>query len=195
MLPLTITIVFIYSLLGFTGKDYDMPVAVLSALTLGLSIDFAIHFMQRAREIHESRQNWKDTAEAMFHEPARAIARNALVIAIGFLPLLFAPLVPYRTVGFFMFTIMFVSSIATLYILPAIITAAPGVVFEAKEKAVVCNCKYCVLISVGVSCAIIYILAGYTAMGWKPITLISAGIVAVMGGACSKISKHKFCIK
>ncbi|MDD5255381.1 MAG: MMPL family transporter, partial [Candidatus Omnitrophica bacterium] len=33
MLPLTITILFIYSLLGFTGKEYDMPVAVLSALT------------------------------------------------------------------------------------------------------------------------------------------------------------------
>ncbi|MDD3089256.1 MAG: MMPL family transporter, partial [Candidatus Omnitrophica bacterium] len=52
MLPLTVTIVFIYSLLGFFGKDYDMPVAVLSALTLGLSVDFAIHFIQRAREIY-----------------------------------------------------------------------------------------------------------------------------------------------
>jgi hypothetical protein len=50
MLPLTITITFIYGLIGWTGKDYDMPIAVLSALTLGLSIDFAIHFIERSRE-------------------------------------------------------------------------------------------------------------------------------------------------
>ena len=50
MLPLTITITFIYGLIGWVGKDYDMPIAVLSALTLGLSIDFAIHFIERSRE-------------------------------------------------------------------------------------------------------------------------------------------------
>ena len=39
MVPLTITIVFTYGLIGLVGKDYDMPVAVLSSLTLGLSVD------------------------------------------------------------------------------------------------------------------------------------------------------------
>ncbi|MCP5053076.1 MAG: MMPL family transporter, partial [bacterium] len=41
MLPLTVTIMMIYGVIGFTGKFYDMPIAVLSSLTLGLSIDFA----------------------------------------------------------------------------------------------------------------------------------------------------------
>jgi len=36
MIPMTVTILFIYGSLGLTGKEYDMPVAVLSALTLGL---------------------------------------------------------------------------------------------------------------------------------------------------------------
>ena len=45
----------------------------------------------------------------MFEEPARAIARNAIVIAIGFTPLFFAPLVPYITVGAFMAAIMALS--------------------------------------------------------------------------------------
>ena len=123
MVPLTVTILFIYSLLGFFGKDYDMPVAVLSALTLGLSIDFAIHFIQRAAEIQQAEGDWMRTASAMFRGPGRAIVRNALVIAIGFLPLLAAPLIPYKTVGFFMFMIMAVSSVATLLIIPSIISA------------------------------------------------------------------------
>ena len=132
MIPLTVTIVFIYSLLGFMGKYYDMPVAVLSALTLGLSIDFAIHFLQRARSIYAEKQDWIKTAEEMSGEPGRAILRNALIVSIGFLPLLLSPLVPYKTVGFFMFMIMLTSSIGTLLILPAIITPLEKLVFKGK---------------------------------------------------------------
>ncbi|MFO8052482.1 MAG: efflux RND transporter permease subunit [Candidatus Omnitrophota bacterium] len=195
MVPLTITILFIYSLLGFIGKRYDMPVAVLSALTLGLSIDFAIHFIQRSREIYEKQGSWPKTALKLFAGPSRAIARNALVIAIGFLPLLFAPLVPYKTVGFFMFCIMLVSSIATLIILPAIITLAPKVVFEEERLKIICVCKYCIIIAVVVSGALIYVLGGYNLANWGPTAFIAIGVIAISAGLCSKLSKHKICIK
>ncbi|MFQ5586883.1 MAG: RND family transporter [Thermodesulfobacteriota bacterium] len=123
MIPLTVTIAFIYGLVGWTGKSYDMPIAILSALTLGLSIDFAIHLVQRTRQIFAEKRNWEDTIETLFEEPVRAIIRNAVVIAVGFTPLLFAPLVPYRTVGFFMAAIMAVSGAVTLVVLPAIMVA------------------------------------------------------------------------
>ncbi|MBD3264602.1 MAG: MMPL family transporter [Candidatus Omnitrophica bacterium] len=195
MVPLTITIVFIYSLLGFIGKDYDMPVAVLSALTLGLSIDFAIHFIQRSREIFANYGNWEDTSFFMFKGPSRAIARNALVVAIGFLPLLAAPLVPYRTVGFFMFAIMFISGVATLIILPALITVFPSVVFGEEKKGFVCKCSNCIALSLGISVAVIYLMRGYLDVGWKPVLFLSIGVVVLLSGICSKISGHKFCIK
>jgi predicted RND superfamily exporter protein len=121
MLPLTITITFIYGIIGWVGKDYDMPVAILSAMTLGLSVDFAIHFLERGREMYKESGNWKDANARMFREPAKAISRNAIVIAFGFMPLLLAPLIPYRTVGFFLAMIMLVSWLATLFILPALI--------------------------------------------------------------------------
>ncbi len=120
MLPLTLTIALMYGLIGWTGKYYDMPIAVLSALTLGLSIDFAIHFLQRfrtaAREL-----GWRKAAEHMFEEPGRAIFRNAMVIALGFTPLFAAPLVPYITVGAFMAAIMIASGAVTLLLLPAML--------------------------------------------------------------------------
>ena len=122
MIPLSITILLIYGLIGWIGKDYDMPVAVLSSLTLGLSVDFAIHFIERAREIQKTLGSWRKASAQMFKEPAVAISRNAITISIGFTPLLLAPLVPYRTVGFFLATIMAVSWLATLFILPALIT-------------------------------------------------------------------------
>ncbi len=133
MLPLTITIAFIYGLIGWLGKDYDMPIAVLSALTLGLSVDFAIHFLQRARDIYAEKQDFKQTMLMMFEEPAAAISKNAVVIAIGFTPLLFAPLVPYITVGFFLATIMAVSALVTLMMLPAMLKLLSKWILEVKS--------------------------------------------------------------
>lgn len=135
MLPLSITIVFIYGLIGWVGKDYDMPIAVLSSLTLGLSIDFAIHFLERSREIFKQTGDFKQTMVKMFEEPASAISRNAIVIAIGFTPLLFAPLVPYITVGFFLATIMAASAVVTLVLLPVALKATRKWAFKSQDKA------------------------------------------------------------
>jgi predicted RND superfamily exporter protein len=131
MLPLSITILFIYGLIGWIGKDYDMPIAVLSSLTLGLSIDFAIHFLERARDTYSKTQDFKLMIKKMFEEPASAISRNAIVIAVGFTPLLFAPLVPYITVGFFLATIMAASAIVTLVLLPIVLNATKRWAFKA----------------------------------------------------------------
>jgi predicted RND superfamily exporter protein len=136
MVPLSVTIAFIYGLIGLVGKDYDMPIAVLSALTLGLSVDFAIHFLQRARAIHRDTGDWRRTVGELFAEPARAITRNAIVIAMGFLPLLASPLVPYQTVGFFLFAIMAVSCLVTLTLLPGVMELLSRRLFPGSHGGV-----------------------------------------------------------
>jgi len=135
MVPLTVTVGLIYGVIGLVGKDYDMPVAVLSALSLGLAIDYAIHFLARARATRHRIGNWQQSVGPMFAEPARAITRNAIVVGIGFLPLLAAPLVPYQTVGFFIAAILLLAGIASLLILPAIITVMEQRLFK-KTKLV-----------------------------------------------------------
>lgn len=133
MVPLSVTIASIYGIIGLVGKDYDMPVAVLSSLTLGLSVDFAIHFLQRAREMQRELGDWRQTCGAMFKEPAMAITRNAIIVAVGFTPLLLAPLVPYQTVGFFLATIMALSWLASLMVLCALLTRAQRWVFPSER--------------------------------------------------------------
>jgi predicted RND superfamily exporter protein len=134
MVPLSVTIASIYGIIGLAGKDYDMPVAVLSSLTLGLSVDFAIHFLQRAREMQRELGDWRQTCAAMFKEPAMAITRNAITVAVGFTPLLLASLVPYQTVGFFLATIMLLSWLASLVVLCALITRAQRWVFPSSHE-------------------------------------------------------------
>jgi hypothetical protein len=135
MLPLTITIMAIYASIGYLGKPYDMPIAVLSSLTLGLSIDFAIHFIQRFRTLYRELGNFKDAYHGIFEGAGRAISRNVLVIAIGFVPMLFSTLVPYITVGSFFLAIMIVSGLVTMLLLPAISKTFNNALFKKSEAA------------------------------------------------------------
>lgn len=121
MIPLSLTILIIYGVIGWIGKDYDMPVAVLSSLALGLAVDFAIHFLVRARKGLKETGSWTETSKIMFGEPSNAIVRNMIVIAVGFLPLLLATLIPYRTVGIILASILFLSGVITLLVLPSLI--------------------------------------------------------------------------
>jgi len=135
MVPLTATISMIYGIIGWIGKDYDMPIAVLSSLSLGLAIDYAIHFNARSRQIFSRLNNWADTVNAVFGEPARAISRNMIIIGVGFLPLLAAPLVPYQTVGIFISTILVMAGFATLLGLPALITLLQRFLFTTGKPS------------------------------------------------------------
>ncbi len=135
MIPLTLTVGLIYGILGLVGKDYDMPVAVLSSLSLGLAVDYSIHFLARARELHAKHGTWALAQKAVFEEPARAITRNVIVVGCGFLPLLLAPLVPYQTVGFLIASILFAAGLATLLLLPALIAILEPVLFRAKANS------------------------------------------------------------
>ncbi|MFQ6040696.1 MAG: outer membrane lipoprotein-sorting protein [Candidatus Poribacteria bacterium] len=132
MMPLTFAIILTYGILGFVGKDYDMPVAVCSSLALGLSIDYAIHFCQRFKGKCAILKDVERTNAAIFEEPARAIARNAIVIIFGFLPLVFATLTPYMTVGIFFATLMGFSGLTTLILLPALMRIFGGWIFRKQ---------------------------------------------------------------
>ncbi len=133
MVPLTVTIVTIYGIVGWVGKDYDMPTAVLSSLSLGLAVDYAIHFLARSRQIFQRTQSWAKTLPEIYEEPARAITRNIIVLGVGFLPLLASSLVPYQTVGTLISTILVLAGLATLLILPALVGQFPNHLFK-KEK-------------------------------------------------------------
>jgi predicted RND superfamily exporter protein/CRP-like cAMP-binding protein len=134
MVPLTCTMLVIYGVLGLAGKPYDMPVAVLSSLSIGLAVDFTIHFLVRIRHVMSQTGSWQRAMEIMFTEPVRAILRNMLVVAVGFLPLLVAPLVPYNTVGTLIAVILITSGVMTILILPAILKTWENRFFPMRDS-------------------------------------------------------------
>lgn len=122
--PVLWTILVVYGAIGLIGKDFDMPIAVLSTLVLGIGVDFAIHFVERFRELKSDLASSSLAIEAFAEEPARALSRNAAVVAVGFLPLLFSSLTPYVIVGLFLASIIVFSWLSTVIALPALVTRA-----------------------------------------------------------------------
>jgi predicted RND superfamily exporter protein len=122
LLPLGFSVLFSYGIIGFSGKEYDMPIAICSTLALGLGVDFAIHFVQRFRQKYYENHDLPSAMQwTMGGEPALAIFRNAVIVGLGFLPLVLATLTPYITVGLFFGSLAFFSGVTTLVFLPAII--------------------------------------------------------------------------
>lgn len=195
MIPLTVTIALIYGIIGLVGKDYDMPVAVLSSLTLGLAVDFAIHFLERARESHRQSGSWKGSVTEMFGEPAHAISRNVIVIAIGFLPLLAAPLMPYKTVGIFLCGIMALSGAITLMVLPAVLKLGEKLLFKPIEKMMKpsCACGSCLIISIATVLLIALSVNQYTTDGWTTLAWVSVIAIPILAVICNFISRRKGC--
>jgi len=120
-IPLLATIVIIYGMVGWIGKDFDMPIAVLSTLSLGMAIDFAIHFVSRFKQRYKEVPDLEEALVWTVSRPGKGIMRNAILFALGFAVMMFASLTPYITVGIFMALIMALSSVATLMYLPALI--------------------------------------------------------------------------
>lgn len=124
-IPLLVTITMIYAVVGFSGKDFDMPISVLSCLSLGMAVDFSIHFISRLRqridETVTSGETLSDNLLWTAARPGKGIMRNAILFAAAFSVMMFAPLTPYITVGAFIVSMMLVSALTTLIFLPALI--------------------------------------------------------------------------
>ncbi len=135
MIPLTCTTGLIYGVTGLIGIDCDMPMAILSLLSLGLAVDFAIHFLQRVRMTMAETGEWNRAITDMFKEPARAFMRNIIVVAVGFTPFLLSTLIPYQKAGMFQAAITLYAGMVTLWLLPALLTVMRGWIFQKEIKA------------------------------------------------------------
>jgi predicted RND superfamily exporter protein len=150
--PLIFTVLLIYGVIGFSGKRFDMPISVLSCLSLGMAVDFAIHFLNRFRQrlTEQSLALGVQSSEAgeaknlvtrhsslvtdallwTAARPGKGIMRNAVLFASAFSVMMLAPLTPYITVGAFIVSMMMLSAIMTIIYLPALITLMQGWLFK-----------------------------------------------------------------
>jgi hypothetical protein len=98
-----------------------MPISVLSTLSLGMAVDFAIHFVKRFKQRLIEDNNLENALIWTVERPGKGILRNALLFSLAFSIMIFASLTPYITVGIFIASLMMISAFLTLIYLPALI--------------------------------------------------------------------------
>jgi len=123
-IPLMVVVVWVYGIMGLTGYQLNSQTVTIGALTLGLGVDYAVHFTTRMEEEAEhspssSPSEWTTKSAAT---TGRAMFGAALTTAGGFSVLNFSSLVPLQLFGQVFVVAIVLALVSSLFLLPALYT-------------------------------------------------------------------------
>jgi len=127
MIPVLLVACWLYGFIYAAGYYLNFMSATIAAISIGVGIDFSIHFTERFRqELGRSRD--KRTA---LHETARttgfALFSTALTTAVGFAVIAFAPMPLFAAFGLLTAIMITLSFLMALFVLPSLLLLfAPG---------------------------------------------------------------------
>jgi predicted RND superfamily exporter protein len=121
-IPLMMVVVWVYGLMGYTGYNINSQTVTIGALSLGLGVDYAVHFTTRLEEEAEhspfaTPHEWVARSTAT---TGRAMAGAALTTAGGFAVLNLSALLPLRLFGQAFVVAIALALLSSLLILPAL---------------------------------------------------------------------------
>ncbi|MEO0091247.1 MAG: MMPL family transporter [candidate division WOR-3 bacterium] len=122
LIPIVFTLVVIFGFMGYAKIPLDVATVLVGSVSIGVGIDYAIHFLNRyQQEIKQNKNNQRKALLDTLQTSGQAILINVLTVSIGFLVLVFANLIPLQRFGILLAITMIFSGISALIVLPAII--------------------------------------------------------------------------
>jgi uncharacterized protein len=119
--PIIITAIISFGVMGLTGIPLSSTTALLSSISIGIGIDYSVHFINRYRENMLKTGNLTNSIQKTMHHSGRAIVFNAIIVIAGFMVLLFSVFPPNRQLGGLVSLNMFTSFAGTLTVMVLII--------------------------------------------------------------------------
>jgi predicted RND superfamily exporter protein len=137
MLPVAISVLLVYGLMGGTGITLGMGTSMFAAVAVGLGIDYAIHTLERMRTIYcETGFDMKATFDAYYPGTGRALFFNFITIAGGFGVLTFSKITSLNVFGAVVVLAVSASFIASVTLLPALLkVCAPAFLRDAPARS------------------------------------------------------------
>jgi hypothetical protein len=120
--PLAVVVLWVYGLMGWTGYQLNSQTVTIGALTLGLGVDYSVHFVTRLDEEIEHTPSagtsaWVSKTNAT---TGRAMMGAALTTAGGFAVLNLSSLLPLRLFGQAFVVAILLALISSIILLPAL---------------------------------------------------------------------------
>ena len=121
MIPIWITTVFLFAFLGMSGISLNLFTTTLFSITIGVGIDYAIHFTSIYKNYKDQGYSSADAVDQAYGFSSRPIIANALGFSIGLSVLMISPLKVHFYVSALMWVSMVLSSFLSLSLLPTLL--------------------------------------------------------------------------
>jgi predicted RND superfamily exporter protein len=134
MIPVAFTGIANFGGMGLFGVPLGPDKAMLSAIALGIGIDYAIHLMSRFRDVIDEGASVQDAIAEMMRSTGRAILFNAGVVVAGFGVLAFSSSPSNASFGLLIATNMAVSCVAALLLMPPALAIMGRVLLARAQR-------------------------------------------------------------
>ena len=133
LIPLSISMLLLFGIMGYTGIPLDIVTAMLSSIIIGVGVDYTIHFLWKYKEELAKSGLPRKAVDETLHTVGRGIIFNAFSVMIGFIVLFFSVFLPIRFFGFLIILSIGMSLIGAMVILPALVVVFRPKFLEPKK--------------------------------------------------------------
>ncbi len=126
LIPIVITIIAILGMLSVSKFNLNILTANLSAISVGVGVDYSIHLISGIHYFRKQGMNGRDSVNSALSSVSRPVLTNAFGLAIGLSVLFFSPLQIHLQAASVMWVAMVVSSMAALLLIPIMYPGRSG---------------------------------------------------------------------
>ncbi|MFC1946208.1 RND family transporter [Chloroflexota bacterium] len=120
MIPILLTIAATLGMLALSGFNLNIVTANLSAIAIGVGVDYAVHLIAGVQFFRNEGQDGNEATVSALRSISRPVLANAAGLAIGLSVLFFSPLQIHFQAASVMWVAMVVSSLAALLLIPSL---------------------------------------------------------------------------
>ena len=118
--PIVLVLLWVLGTMALVGIPYTLTTSIITALSIGIGVDYTIHVIQRYREEFTRTRNPEDAAIRTLGTTGSALLGSALTTALGLGVLAFAPTLATQQFGITAaITIAYALIISTILVPPA----------------------------------------------------------------------------
>jgi len=121
ILPVTICMIWIVGTIFYLGYSFNIMTIMVTSLTIGIGIDYAIHSTQRFRLTADISGNIEKAINETIRHTGSALFIAAITTAAGFGILILAPMPPEQQFGIITSMTIIYSYITSIIVLPPIL--------------------------------------------------------------------------
>jgi predicted RND superfamily exporter protein len=120
-IPLAVSIIVVFGLMGVTGIALDAATALLSSIMIGVGVDFTIQYIWCFSMFFNNGEGYIDSTRKAMNTIGRSIIVNAVSVMAGFSVLMFSGFISIRFFGFLVFISIGTCLIGAIILIPAFI--------------------------------------------------------------------------